>query len=173
MNRRAGGSPRAYSRATAPRSRDGRRTRSSMRRRPLVLVLALGQLLQQPVHSGPRLGDFIRKLHEDHGVVFHLGQTARSLEPGHVVLQNGERLAADFVVAGVGVRPNDTLAKQAGLTVDRGIMVDAYLETSAKGIFAIGDGARWPDLRSGGNVRIEHWVLAQRQGQSVARTLAG
>ena len=99
---------------------------------------------------GPQLGDFIRKLHEDHGVVFHLGQTAGGLERGHVVLQNGERLGADFVVAGVGVRPNETLAKQAGLTVDRGIVVDAYLETSAKRVFAIGDVARWPDPRSRG-----------------------
>ena len=122
---------------------------------------------------GAQLGDFIRKVHEDHGVVFHLGQTAAGLERGQVVLQNGERFGADFVVAGVGVRPNDTLARQAGLVVDRGIVVDAYLETSAKGVFAIGDVARWPDPRGGGDVRIEHWVVAQRQGQAVARTLAG
>ena len=121
---------------------------------------------------GPQLGDFIRKLHEGHGVVFHLGQRARSLERGHVVLENSERLAADFVVAGVGVRPNETLARQAGLAVEQGIVVDTYLETSAKGVFAIGDVARWPDPRGGGNVRIEHWVLAQRQGQAVARTIA-
>jgi NADPH-dependent 2,4-dienoyl-CoA reductase/sulfur reductase-like enzyme/nitrite reductase/ring-hydroxylating ferredoxin subunit len=121
---------------------------------------------------GAQLGDFIRALHESHGVVFHLGQTARGMEPGHVVLQNGERLAADLVVAGVGVRPAVTLAERAGLVVDQGIAVDRYLETSAKGIFAIGDVARWPDPRSGDNVRIEHWVLAQRQGQAVARTIA-
>jgi NADPH-dependent 2,4-dienoyl-CoA reductase/sulfur reductase-like enzyme/nitrite reductase/ring-hydroxylating ferredoxin subunit len=122
---------------------------------------------------GPQVGDFVQRLHEDHGVVFHFGQTTRGLERGHVVLQNGERLAADFVVAGVGVRPDLTLAEQAGLAVDRGIVVDAYLETSTKGVFAIGDVARWPDPRGGGKVRIEHWVLAQRQGQAVARTIAG
>jgi NADPH-dependent 2,4-dienoyl-CoA reductase/sulfur reductase-like enzyme/nitrite reductase/ring-hydroxylating ferredoxin subunit len=122
---------------------------------------------------GAQLGDFIRALHESHGVVFHLGQTARGMERGHVVLQNGERLAADLVVAGVGVRPAVALAERAGLVVDQGIAVDRYLETSAKGIFAIGDVARWPDPRTGDNVRIEHWVLAQRQGQAVARTIAG
>jgi apoptosis-inducing factor 3 len=122
---------------------------------------------------GPQLGDFIRTLHEAHGVVFHLGETARGMERGHVVLQSGDRLAADFVVAGVGVGPAVTLAERAGLAVDRGIVVDRYLETSAKGIFAVGDVARWPDPRSCASVRIEHWVLAQRQGQAVARVIAG
>jgi NADPH-dependent 2,4-dienoyl-CoA reductase/sulfur reductase-like enzyme len=95
------------------------------------------------------------------------------MDRSHVVLQNGERLAADFVVAGVGVRPAVALAERAGLVVDQGIVVDRHLETSAKGIYAVGDVARWPDPRSGGNVRIEHWVLAQRQGQAVARIIAG
>ena len=130
-------------------------------RRPLARVL------------GPELGDFIRGLHEQHGVVFHLGQKASGLTRDGVVLEGGERLDADFVVAGIGVRPATTLATQAGLRVENGIVVDAYLETSATGIFAVGDAARWPDPRGGGPVRIEHWVLAQRQGQAVARTIVG
>ncbi len=146
---------------------------ASLRHRGLdVHVVAPGRRPLERV-LGAQLGDFIRALHEAHGVVFHLGQTARGMERGHVVLQNGERLAADFVVAGVGVRPAVALADQAGLAVDQGIVVDRYLEASAKGIFAIGDVARWPDPRGGGHVRIEHWVLAQRQGQAVARTVAG
>lgn len=130
-------------------------------RRPLERVL------------GPEVGDFLRALHEAHGVIFHLGQTPRGIERQQVVLQSGERLAADFIVAGVGVRPTVALASQAGLALEQGIVVDRYLETSAKGIFAIGDVARWPNPRGGDNVRIEHWVLAQRQGQAVARTIAG
>jgi apoptosis-inducing factor 3 len=122
---------------------------------------------------GREFGDFIRMLHEHHGVVFHLGHTARALQPGTVVLDNGEQLAADFVVAGVGVRPVSALAESAGLRVDNGIIVNSELETQAAGVFAIGDAARWPDPRSGALVRIEHWVVAQRQGQAVARTLAG
>lgn len=146
---------------------------ASLRHRGLdVHVVAPGTRPFERV-LGAELGEFIRTLHEAHGVVFHLGQTARGMEPGHVVLQNGERLAADFVVAGVGVRPAVALAERAGLVVDQGIAVDRYLETSAKGIFAIGDVARWPEPRGGGNVRIEHWVLAQRQGQAVARIIAG
>jgi NAD(P)H-nitrite reductase large subunit len=130
-------------------------------RRPLEHVL------------GPELGDFIRGLHEQHGVMFHLGKKASGLMRGGLVLQEGERLDTDFIVAGIGVRPATALAEQAGLRVEEGIVVDAYLETAAKGIFAVGDAARWPDPRGGGLVRIEHWVVAQRQGQAVARTIVG
>ncbi|HEU5171445.1 MAG TPA: FAD-dependent oxidoreductase, partial [Gemmatimonadales bacterium] len=93
---------------------------------------------------GPELGDFIRRLHEEHGVGFHLQQRARQVEPGKVVLENGETLAADFLVAGIGVRPNVALAEAAGLTLDRGVLVSEYLETSAPAIYAAGDIARWP-----------------------------
>jgi len=130
-------------------------------RRPLERVLGAG------------LGDLVRTLHEQHGVVFHLGHTATGLAPGTVVLDDGQRLAADVVVAGVGVRPAVSLAEAAGLRTDRGIVVDAFLQTSAPGVFAVGDSARWPDPRGGGLVRVEHWVVAQRQGQAVARTLSG
>jgi apoptosis-inducing factor 3 len=122
---------------------------------------------------GPEVGDFVRRLHEAHGVVFHLGQTASGLEPGRVVTSSGDRLEADLVVAGVGVRPVVALAEAAGLRVDNGVVVDARLQSAAAGVFAVGDSARWPDPRSGALVRIEHWVLAERQGQAVARTLVG
>jgi NADPH-dependent 2,4-dienoyl-CoA reductase/sulfur reductase-like enzyme/nitrite reductase/ring-hydroxylating ferredoxin subunit len=122
---------------------------------------------------GVEAGDFVRRLHEERGVVFHLGQTVGGVEPGKVVTSSGGRLEADLVVAGVGVRPVVALAQAAGLRVDNGIVVDASLQTAAAGVFAIGDGARWPEPRSGELARIEHWVLAERQGQAVARTLAG
>jgi 3-phenylpropionate/trans-cinnamate dioxygenase ferredoxin reductase subunit len=122
---------------------------------------------------GAELGDWIRTLHAAHGVIFHLGQKPRALADRAVILESGDRLPAEFVVAGVGVRPNVELAERAGLSVDRGILVDERLETSARGVFAAGDVARYPDARTGERVRVEHWVAAERQGQRAARNMLG
>ena len=122
---------------------------------------------------GPEAGDFVRELHEKHGVVFHFGQTASAIPDREVELANGGSLPADLVVVGIGVRPSTSLAEKAGLQVDRGILVNDYFETSAKGIFAAGDVARYPDFRTGQLVRIEHFVAAERQGQAAARNMLG
>ena len=122
---------------------------------------------------GREVGMHVRGVHEAHGVVFHLGRTPQAIESGMVRLVGGATLPADVVVMGVGVRPDLTLAEKAGLRVDKGIVVDRNLKTSAAGIYAAGDNARFPDPRTGESIRIEHWVVAERMGQCVARNLLG
>jgi NADPH-dependent 2,4-dienoyl-CoA reductase/sulfur reductase-like enzyme len=122
---------------------------------------------------GPEMGDFVRSLHAEHGVIFHLEEMASAIEGKQVKLKSGGAIEADLVVAGIGVRPRTGLAEKAGLVSDRGVEVDAYLQTSVPGIFAAGDIARWPDRHSGEKLRVEHWVVAQRQGQTAALNMLG
>jgi NADPH-dependent 2,4-dienoyl-CoA reductase/sulfur reductase-like enzyme/nitrite reductase/ring-hydroxylating ferredoxin subunit len=130
---------------------------------------------QEPLERvlGPQLGQFVRHLHEQHGVVFHTGDTVSALNGRQAHLRSGTTLEADFLVVGVGVRPSSELATTGGLRTEHGVVVNEYLETSAPGIFAAGDATCWPDPRSGQLIRIEHWVVAERQGQVAARNLLG
>jgi NADPH-dependent 2,4-dienoyl-CoA reductase/sulfur reductase-like enzyme/nitrite reductase/ring-hydroxylating ferredoxin subunit len=120
---------------------------------------------------GDEVGRFIRQVHESKGVAFRLGATPTRIDERQVTLSDGTTLPADLVVVGVGVKPRTGLAEAAGLRVDNGILVDEHLRTSAPGVWAAGDVARYPV--NGRALRIEHWVVAQRQGQAAARAMLG
>lgn len=137
-----------------------------------VTVVAPGQV---PFESqlGPEIGRSLQRLHEEHGVQFRLGTSAASYEHPTLTLANGEKLAADFVIIGVGVVPRTDLAEAAGLAIENGVVVDEHFETTSPGVYAAGDIAAFPTARTGERVRIEHWVVAEQQGQVAAANMLG
>ena len=146
---------------------------ASLRERRIAVHVAMREGAPLERVLGKEIGQSIRELHEAHGVVFHMGETIARLDGRKAILTKGTVVEVDLVVLGIGVRPAVALAEKAGLTVDNGVVVDEFLETSAKGIFAAGDIARWPDAKSGQPTRIEHWVVAERMGQTAARNMLG
>jgi NADPH-dependent 2,4-dienoyl-CoA reductase/sulfur reductase-like enzyme len=146
---------------------------SSLRARGIEVHVVGVEAVPMSHILGPELGSFIRSVHEQHGVTFHLGRAPAAIDKDEVRLSDGTRIEADLVVIGIGVRPDTSLAEGAGLTIDDGIVVDNFLETSAPCVFAAGDIARWPDSSSGEHIRVEHFVVAERQGQTAARNMLG
>ncbi len=144
----------------------------SLRERKLEVAVVGKSSLPLEKVLGPDLGNLVRETHAANGVKLHLGRTPAEIRDRCVQLDDGTKLDCDLVVVGIGVRPNTALAESAGITTDNGVLVNEFLETNVPGIFAAGDIARWPDPRAG-RIRVEHWVVAQRQGQTAARNILG
>ncbi len=146
---------------------------ASLREREVDVTVVAPEDIPLARIMGDDVGRFVQRLHEQHGVRFRLGTGVKSIESDAVITAAGERIPADFVIIGGGVRPNTQLAEGAGIKVDNGIVVNEFFETSAPGIFAAGDAARWPDKFSGRAIRVEHWVVAERHGQAAACAILG
>jgi 3-phenylpropionate/trans-cinnamate dioxygenase ferredoxin reductase subunit len=146
---------------------------ASLRARDVEVVVVAPDAIPLARILGTEIGTRIRRIHEEHGVSFRLERGVVGIEADAVLLDDGSRIAADLVVAGIGVTPSLELARAAGITVANGVVVNEYLETSAPNVFACGDIASWPDGRSMTSLRVEHWVVATRQGQTAARNILG
>jgi len=140
---------------------------ASLRTRGLEVSVVAPEDIPLARIMGDDVGRWVQRLHESHGVRFFLGNGVKKIDPMSVLLNDGQSLSADLVVIGAGVRPNVQLAEAAQLKIDNGIVVNERLETSAPGIFAAGDVARFP--YAGASIRVEHWVVAERQGQAFGR----
>ncbi|MGN6155093.1 MAG: FAD-dependent oxidoreductase [Sphingomicrobium sp.] len=122
---------------------------------------------------GIALGEHIKKIHERNGVRFHLGCVASSFDGTAITTTARERIEADFVIVGIGVQPRLHVARSAGAALDNGVVVDDSMQTTVPGIYAAGDIAAYPDPISGERMRIEHWVVAERQGEVAAANMLG
>jgi apoptosis-inducing factor 3 len=151
----------------------GMETAAALRSRGLEVSVVAPERIPFERTLGADVGSRIREVHEQRGIELRLGRTVSAIEERSVVLDDGNRLEADLVVIGIGVRPNTDLAEAAGARVEDGVIVDEYLETTVPGVFAAGDIARWPAPVPEGRIRIEHWAVAQRLGQAAARSIAG
>jgi NADPH-dependent 2,4-dienoyl-CoA reductase/sulfur reductase-like enzyme/nitrite reductase/ring-hydroxylating ferredoxin subunit len=151
---------------------------ASLRQRKLAVHVVTPEDVPLKKLLGSDVGKMIQAVHEKQGVRFHFGRQVREFDGKRVTLDNGHKLPTDFVVAGIGVTPRTEIAQASGLSCAAaeeggGVIVNAQLETSQPGIFAIGDIARYPDPHTGESIRVEHWVHAERQGQHVARIILG
>ena len=146
---------------------------ASLTQRKLQVHVVAPEAVPMEKTLGPQVGQYLRDLHERNGVVFHLQQKVGAIDERKVTLEDGTAIEAELVVIGIGVKPLTDLAERAGIKTDNGVWVNEYLETSVPQILAAGDITRWPDPLTGDNIRVEHWVVAERQGQTAARNIRG
>jgi 3-phenylpropionate/trans-cinnamate dioxygenase ferredoxin reductase subunit len=141
-----------------------------------VTLVAPGDAPLQRV-LGREVAEVYRAAHAGNGVRLVLGTTVAGFRGRgrveSVVTADGQAITADLVVVGIGATPRTELAAAAGLELERGIVVDEYLETSVPGIFAAGDVADAWHPRYGHRVRVEHWDNAKRQGRTAAANMLG
>jgi NADPH-dependent 2,4-dienoyl-CoA reductase/sulfur reductase-like enzyme len=139
----------------------------------VTLIEALPVPLAQAL--GETMGELCAALHRDHGVRLHCGVAVTALEGSGRVerlrLSDGRTVQADCVVVGIGVAPDTQWLASSGLELRDGVVCDATLATSAPGVVAAGDVARWWNPLFGESMRVEHWTNAVEQGVAAAKRL--
>ena len=152
----------------------GMEVAAALRERGLEVTVVGRETAPFEKQLGARIGNVFVSLHRKHGVSFRLGQEIEALEGDAavrtVVLANGERLPADMVVIGFGVRPVSDYLHGVKLDADGRVTVDATLK-AADGLYAAGDMARFP--LGDRLVGVEHWRVAQQHGRIAALNMAG
>jgi 3-phenylpropionate/trans-cinnamate dioxygenase ferredoxin reductase subunit len=140
------------------------------------LEVTMVEALEVPMGRalGDDIGGLCAQLHRDNGVDLRLGVSVDRFEGdgavSSVMLADGSSVACDLVVVGIGVVPNTEWLDGSGLTLDNGVVCDETC-LAAPGVVAAGDIARWPSVRFGETMRIEHWENAVEQGRHAARRL--
>jgi NADPH-dependent 2,4-dienoyl-CoA reductase/sulfur reductase-like enzyme/nitrite reductase/ring-hydroxylating ferredoxin subunit len=154
----------------------GMEAAASLRARGLDVTVVAPSREPFEATLGPEVGALFRRAHEEQGVKFKLGSIVYRFEGTSgveaVTLEGGERVEADMVLAGVGVRPATGFLEGVTLNEDGGVVVDAHMR-AADGLYAAGDIASFNDPRTGARARIEHWRTAQQQGRVAAHNMAG
>ena len=155
----------------------GMETAAALSQRGLKVTIVAPESAPFEQTLGEGIGTMYRKVHEKEGTEFRLGGGVERFEGQegavqYALLSSGERLKADLVIVGIGVRPATDFLKGMQTNEDGSISVDANMK-AAENVFAAGDVARWPDWRNGAPIRIEHWRLAQQLGRTAARGMLG
>jgi NADPH-dependent 2,4-dienoyl-CoA reductase/sulfur reductase-like enzyme/nitrite reductase/ring-hydroxylating ferredoxin subunit len=153
----------------------GMEVAAALRQRGLEVTVVAPEPVPFERVFGERIGRMYRHVHEKKGAAFRFGSRVERFDGAdgavrQAVLSGGERLDAELVVAGVGVRPATHFLKGVETNDDGSVTVDANLR-AGEGLFAAGDVARFPDWRGGEAIRIEHWRLAQQHGRTAARNM--
>ncbi|GGK46409.1 apoptosis inducing factor family protein [Salinarimonas ramus] len=151
----------------------GMEAAAALAKRGCAVTVVAPQEKPMAMVFGEAFSDMLRALHEENGVTFRLGRKVGAYEDATAILDDGARLPADLVLVGIGVTPRTALAEAAGLAVGDGVEVDATMCTSDPHVYAAGDIAAFPDPQTGERIRVEHWVVAQRQGQTAALAMMG
>jgi len=139
--------------------------------KPVTVIEAAPRLMARAV--SPVLSNFFLDVHRAQGAEILLNTSVTEVHPDAVILSDGRPVGADLIVAGIGVVPYVELAREAGLEVNDGIMVDEFLRTVDPDIFAIGDCADHPNAFAGGRARLESVQNAVDQAKCVARVITG